>query len=297
MSGREPLQHVRGGLGRGLEAIIPRGRGAVLEVEIERIAPNPSQPRQYFDPDGLEELTASILEHGVLQPVIVSREGAGYTLIAGERRWRAAKAAGLKVIPALVKDASPHDAIVLALVENLQRADLGPLEEAAAYRTLVDEYSLTQEQLAGRVGRSRVAVANRLRLLALPPQAKSLLAKGSITEGHARALLACTDSLQLEALATRVVELGLSVRATEELVRRATRVTAPVLTENGPSVSAATAAEHGEVSALEEDLQRALGTRVQIVRGRRGGRVVVHYYDEDQLGGLVEFLLGQAGSD
>src|SRR5437762_8223332 len=191
-------QH-RGGLGRGLEALIPRGAPGLQEIEIDRIAPNPEQPRQRIDPDALEELAASIRQHGLLQPLVLTRAGGGFTIIAGERRWRAARAAGLAAVPAIVKETSPESILELALVENLQRADLTPLEEANAYQTLLAR-GLTQAQVAERVGRSRVAVANRLRLLALAPTVRQLLVDGSLTEGHARALLGCTDPTMMDSL-------------------------------------------------------------------------------------------------
>jgi ParB family chromosome partitioning protein len=210
----------RGGLGRGLDALIPRTGATVREVEVSHIRPNPAQPRLHFEQAALDELADSIREHGVLQPLIVSRTLEGYTLIAGERRLRAARLAGRSTVPVVVKEAAPEDALTLALVENLQRADLTPVEEAMAYRELVETHHLTQEQVAARVGRSRASVTNRLRLLTLPPHTAGLLAEGAITEGHARALLGCPDSTVLDALADRVVREGLSVRQVEELVRR-----------------------------------------------------------------------------
>ena len=284
------MQHLRGGLGRGLDALIPRGASGIQEIEIQRIAPSPVQPRQQFDQESLEELASSIREHGVLQPVIVAREGVGYTLIAGERRWRAASIAGLTSIPALVKDASPESALELALVENLQRADLTPLEEATAYRELVDTFSLTHDQVASRVGRSRVAVTNRIRLLSLPSRARQLLADGAITEGHARALLGCANPVLMDTIAEQIGDRGLSVRQTEELVRR-TQGPQSAAPEIAQDDSDGRSADAGPLNAIEEDLQRALGTRVQILRSRRGGRLVLHYYDDDQLTGLVELLL------
>ncbi len=285
MSQEGSASHPRGGLGRGLDALIPRPGGAVRDVEVSRIRPNPAQPRQRFEQEALEELAASIKEHGVLQPLIVSRSSDGYTLIAGERRLRAAKLAGRATVPVIVKEASPQDALALALVENLQRADLTPLEEAGAYRELIASHHLTQEQVASKVGRSRAAVTNRLRLLALPPRVAELLAEGVISEGHARALLGCPDPTLLEALAERVARDGLSVRQTEELVRRAQAAAAA----EEPDGKAP--AESFTPSVLEEQLQQALGTRVQIVRSRRGGRLVVHYYDDEQLEGIVETML------
>jgi len=283
------MNQLRGGLGRGLEALIPRGAGGLQEIDIDRIRPNPLQPRQRMDPGALEELASSIRQHGLLEPLLVARAEAGYTLIAGERRWRAARMAGLASVPALVRDASAESTLELALVENLQRADLTPLEEANAYRLLVDEFGLTQEQVAGRVGRSRVSVTNRLRLLSLPPRARELLSEGSITEGHARALLGCPDPSILDGLAARVAERQLSVRETEELVRRAAVPSSEVQVP-GPRGGNA---EPGTRNLVEEELQRVLGTRVQIHRSRRGGRLIVHYYSDDQLAGIIEALLGR----
>lgn len=286
MSRDAPRGHGRGGLGRGLDALIPRPAATVREVDISLIQPNPAQPRQRFDPAALEELAASIREHGVLQPLIVSRNLSGYTLIAGERRLRAARLAGRTTVPVVIKEAAPRDALTLALVENLQRADLTPLEEAAAYRELIETHGLTHEQVSERVARSRVAVTNRLRLLALPPRAAELLAEAAISEGHARALLGCRDTTTLEALAERVAREGLSVRQTEELVRRT----------QGPGDQEPSAAREDPLSrapsVLEEQLQQALGTKVQIVRSRRGGRLIIHFYDDDQLADLVDTMLG-----
>ena len=277
----------RRGLGRGLDALIPRGSGGVQEIELDRIEPNPRQPRQHFGEEALAELAASIREHGILQPIILARAGSRYTLIAGERRWRAARLAQLATVPALIKESSAATSLELALVENVQRADLSPLEEAGAYRALIDEHGLTQEQVASRVGRSRVAVANRLRLLVLPLKAKALLSEGALTEGHARALLGLSDHALLDALAEEVARRQLSVRDTEELVRRAE-------TQRGAeSPSSATSRGRQPPTSLEEDLQRALGTRVQLVQSRRGGKVIIHYYDGDQLDGLLELLLGR----
>ena len=289
------MKDVRGGLGRGLEALIPRGTGGLQEIDVDRIEPNSLQPRQHIDAAALEELASSIQQHGLLEPLLVARAETGYRLIAGERRWRAAKMAGLTSVPALVKEVSPESTLELALVENLQRADLTALEEAGAYRLLIDEFGMTQERVAARVGRSRVAVTNRLRLLGLPPDTKAMLADGRISEGHARALLGCADASMIDGLAARVVDRELSVRETEELVRRLSGGPDPqVLGPRSQTESADTQAESG-TTQLEEELGRALGTRVQIQRSRRGGRVVLHYFNEDQLAGLIEALLGRQG--
>jgi ParB family chromosome partitioning protein len=281
------VSQARGGLGRGLDALIPRGAGGLQEIELDRISPNPEQPRQRIDSAALDELASSIRQHGLLQPLVVTRAGMGYTIVAGERRWRAARAAGLDTVPVIVKETSPEGVLELALVENLQRADLTPLEEAGAYQVLA-ERGLTQDQIATRVGRSRAAVANRLRLLALPPSARELLVEGSLTEGHARALLGCAEPAMIDALARRVVDRELSVRETEELVRRATAPGSDPQSSGAPTPPR----EPGTRDSLEEELQRALGTRVQLMWSRRGGRLIIHFYDDDQLTGLVETLLG-----
>jgi ParB family chromosome partitioning protein len=272
-------------LGRGLDALIPPAAAALREIPIDRISPSPSQPRQRFDAEELGELAASIRQHGVLQPVVVLRDDGNYVLIAGERRWRAARIAGLASVPAVIKDASAAEALELALIENVQRADLSPLEEAAAYRQLIEEHALTQEQVANRVGKSRAAVTNRLRLLSLPPRALALLADRAISEGHARALLGSPDPTTIEYLARQAANRGLSVRQTEELVRRASAGT--------PLRGGRAAGADSGLLQIEEDLQRAMGTRVQILRSRRGGRIVFHFYDDEQFGGLTEALLGR----
>ncbi len=271
----------RGGLGRGLEAIIPtRSAGTaagLVEIDPERISPNPRQPRTTIDEAALSELADSIREHGILQPLIVTRSGSDYTLIAGERRWRAAKLAGLERVPALVKDSSPQQMLELALVENIQRQDLGPLEEAAAYRQLLEEHSLTQEKVAQRVGKSRSAVANSLRLLALPPEAKDALAKGLITEGHARTLLSLPTLEQQLALLASILEGGVTVRKAEEAARR----------------SSSKAPKSLEITELEDRLRDLLRTKVELHRGRRGGRLVIHFYSDEELEGIYQALGGE----
>ena len=283
-----------GGLGRGLDALLPAAAAEpaappaapaaseVVELVLDAIVPNPAQPRVQITPDELAELAQSIGVHGVLQPVIVSRAGEGYELIAGERRWRAARLAGLATIPAVVKEVTERERLELALIENVQRQDLSPLEEAVAYRQLVDEHGLTQEAVAQRVGKSRVAIANALRLLHLAPAVHAALAEGTISAGHARALLGLLDSVAQEAVLARVVAEGLSVRATEELVRR-----------GGVPRPRPTGAPPAEVAALEHALRQALGTKVQLYRSRRGGRIVIHYFSDDELDGLYRRLVGE----
>lgn len=427
-----------GGLGRGLDALFPTrptpaprpesptapapdapaaaappAAGAV-ELPVAAIAPNPMQPRTRIAPDELADLAASLRTHGVLQPLIVTRADAGYLLIAGERRWRAAQLAGLATVPAIVKDATPRERLELALVENVQRQDLTPLEEAGAYRQLISEHGLTQEAVATRVGKSRVAVANALRLLNLAPAVHAALGEGRISAGHARALLGAPDAAAQDALLARVLSEELSVRATEEAVRRGAAAPAVARTDNGaappagaagagaaldafpagasdeppgapaaglpattdadaaafppsstaeglvggplvaagaeamaaaadapgisvgagapaPSpnpagagqvVAASDPAPPGaepsrprarptfppgignarsepvrqvapDVAAVEQELAAALATKVQLFRSRRGGRLVIHYFSDDELQGLYERLTGR----
>src|SRR6202521_2837182 len=208
------------GLGRGLDALIPRATIGLREIPVEAIRPNPWQPRTHFDQRELEELAQSIREHGVLQPVLVSEQPDGsFQLITGERRWRAVQLAGMPTVPAMVKEATPQASLEMALVENIQRRDLNPLEEAHAYRQLLDEHGLTQEHLAQRIGKSRVAVSNLLRLLHLPDEVLQALATGAISEGHARAILMADGDDRRRRLLGRVIERRLSVRDTESLAR------------------------------------------------------------------------------
>lgn len=276
----------QGGLGKGLGALIPSGRPAVQEVAVDDIAPNPQQPRQAMDAAALEELADSVRRYGVLQPLVVAEAGAAsqprYRLIAGERRWLAARSAGLSRVPVVVKEATPQEMLELALVENIQRADLNPLEEAAAYRHLSEDFRLTQEQIAERVGRNRVSVANALRLLQLPEVVKEALAAGRISEGHARALLAFADDGARVAALQLVLAGNLSVRETEELARRAGK-------ERRPRQGGRTAAP--ETRALEQELRAALGTKVQLFRTAKGGKLVIHFYSEEELQALYDRLI------
>lgn len=280
----------RTGLGRGLEALIPGGEppaaAGVSLLPVDAILRNPRQPRQHFDDAELNELAASIAEHGVLQPLIVTT-GAGpgeYILVAGERRLLAARRAGLQHVPALLREASDQQRLELALIENVQRADLSPLETAEAYRQLAGDFGLSHEQIAGRVAKSRAAVTNTLRLLKLPPSLKEALAQGRISEGHARALLALpTPQAQVAALQT-VLGRDLTVRQTEELVRKLSgeRQAAPPRPAPPP-----------EVNDLQTRLQSSLGTRVSLNQRRKGGTIVIHYYSNEELDALVERLTGE----
>ena len=276
------------GLGRGLASLIPQrssGQAGILEIPTARIRPNPHQPRKRFDPDSLATLMTSIKEHGVIQPILVTETIDGYQLVAGERRLRAAQAAGLDRIPAVVRQLADRDQLELALVENLQREDLDPIETADAYRRLIREFGFTQDDLAGRVGRARSTIANTLRLLDLASGIQTAIAEGRISEGHGRALGGLATELQDRVLDS-VLRQELSVRQTEELVRR--------LREPKPDLAAA-AANHPadpDLHRVEEDLRRALGTKVSLARSRRGGRIVIEYYSDEELGRLYERLTG-----
>ena len=294
---RRPTDMPRG-LGRGLSALIPdtpagaeqAPLGSVYEAPIDSITPNPEQPRTAFDDHALEELTASVREHGVIQPLLVTElpvepgvGGPRYQLIAGERRLRAAQAAGLDRVPVTVRESVPREQLVLALIENVQREDLNPLEESRAYKRLVEDYGLTQQQVAERVGRSRAAVTNRLRLLELSPEAQHALVGGAITEGHARALLVLREPAdQLDALA-RVQREELSVRDTERLAKRMA---------DGGRKPARAAAPDPEAEAVVEALRRELGTKVTMRRGSRGrGSLTIHFGGNEELNGVLDRLL------
>ncbi len=296
------------GLGRGLGALIPLAGGSVsglethehhepantiLTVPVGDIVPNPQQPRSSIAVETLDELAASIREHGIIQPLIVMRarptDAAPYQLIAGERRWRAAQLAGLSDVPVLLKEASSEEALELALVENIQRADLNALEEAAAFQALVGEFGLTQAQVAERVGKSRVAVANILRLLRLPETVKKLLAEGVLSEGHARALLGLADDQLCVETASQVVTRQLNVRQTEELVRRLAEAA-----DTQPEVEPAPVDDPDSLHTrrLEDAFRAALGTKVSLNRGRRGGKLIIHFFSEEDLQSIYERIVG-----
>lgn len=285
----------KGGLGRGLDALLPSSGPGFQEVDIDLIVPNPQQPRTYIDPEQLAELAESIREHGILQPLVVSRMlGQGgaptYQLIAGERRLQAARQAGLAKVPVLVKEATPQELLELALVENVQRADLSPLEEAQAYRRLMEEFGLTQEAVAARVGKSRVAVTNSLRLLSLSPEIKASLARGEITEGHARALLGIADEAARHQAWEKVRTDGLSVRETEELVRQ-WRERAERAAEAGERPRRG-AVRDPWIAALEEKLRSVLSTKVQLKKGgRKGGRLTIYFYNDEDMESIIDLLL------
>lgn len=279
------------GLGRGLGALLGNAPVPVSPVEtlqeipIDRITPNPYQPRKHFDADALEELKTSITEFGVLVPIIVRARGDGYELIAGERRWRACAALQRTTIPAIVRGSDDRLTLEVAIIENLQRENLNPLEEAAGFQNLIDEFGFTQDQLASRLGKSRPAVANTLRLLALPDQIKSMLADGRLSGRHGRALLGLPDADRLQ-LAQRAAIEGLTVRALEEL---AAAVGSPQ-----PSKSAAPKTRNLSPDEIdfESRLREKFAAHVALVRGGRGGRIEFRFDNDDELTRLGDLLLG-----
>ena len=281
-----------GGLGRGLASLIPARTAelaAPAEIPLNRIRANPYQPRKRIEQEQLDALADSIREHGVLQPVLVTETIDGYQLIAGERRLRAARLAGLERIPAVVRQLADESQLELALVENIQRADLNALEEAEAYRQLITDFGLSQDDVARRVGRSRSSVANTIRLLDLDPRVQDAIREGTITEGHGRALASLDDPNDQQALLAVVVARGLNVRQAEELARRLKdRPVEPSRTEP------ASAESDPEVERIEGELRTALGTKVNIARSRKGGRIVIEFYDDTDLGRLYERLIGGA---
>lgn len=277
------------GLGKGLGALIPmleeKDEKSVQEIEIDKIRPNDRQPRKNFDEEKIKELASSIKEHGVLQPVILRKISGGYELVAGERRWRAAKLAGIKKIPAVVKDLTDAEVMQIALIENLQREDLTPLEEALAYKKLMEEFGMTQEELATRIGKSRSQIANTVRLLNLEEEIQEMINQGKITAGHARALLSVPDAKERIKLAKRIAEENYSVRETEEMTKvlsvKAGRGAGKKKEEINPALIHVT-----------EQLQKALGTKVKIKGSEKRGKIEIDFYSEDELERIIEIIAG-----
>ncbi len=285
----------RKALGKGLSALIPDAapaedliekgagkvaRGELFTVSVEDIVPNRYQPRKDFDDEKIDELTASVEDKGIIQPLIVRSADDGYELIAGERRLRAAKKAGLERVPVVIKDVSDSEILQLALIENIQREDLNPIEEANAYLRLIEEFEITQENLAGRVGKDRSTIANTLRLLSLPEVVKEDVARGALSSGHARALLSLSDERSILKAREKVASKGMSVRETEALVRRM---------REGGAVKEEREVDHLLLD-LEDELTRTLGTRVKIVSRGAGGKIEIEYYSDQELERLTEIL-------
>ncbi len=275
------------GLGKGLRALIGEpeefARYETTEwrrLDLDEIEPNPLQPRQDFDEHRLEELAQSLRANGLLQPIIVRRAGSKYQIIAGERRWRAAMRADMHSIPAIIKDADDADMLKMALIENIQRQDLNPIEEAAAYRALIEEHGLTQEMLGERLGKDRSTIANTMRLLGLPAEVQAEVSRGTLSMGHARALLSLPDASSQSALCTKIIKEGLSVRQVERMVKASAKTK-----RRAPKVP------DPDIRRLEEDLQRALGTRVRIHGTGKRGKIEIEFYSADALEGILAKLL------
>jgi ParB family chromosome partitioning protein len=282
------------GLGRGLASLIPQRSVSQLpatEIPISRVVRNPRQPRQNVDEGDLAQLVESIRAHGVIQPILVVETLDGYQLVAGERRLRAAQRAGLERIPAVIRQLADREQLELALVENLQREDLNAIEEAHAFRQLIDEFGFSQEDLAARVSRARSTVANTLRLLDLEPETQQAVIDRRITEGHARAVAGLPASVQAQLVET-IAARDLSVRQTEELARRLRDSGQRANTETASAPEQHTLAP--ELERVESDLREALGTKVSLATSRRGGRIIIEWYGEDELGRLYERLTGGA---
>jgi ParB family chromosome partitioning protein len=280
------------GLGRGLEALFAdaqtrdftteeSGGEGVEMLKTDSIKPNSTQPRKNFDEEGMADLTASIKEHGIIQPIIVRPSGAGFEIVAGERRYRAARAAGLKEVPAIVRELSDRDNMLFAIIENMQREDLNPVEEAEGLESMIKGYGLTQEEVSQSVGKSRPYITNSLRLLKLSPEIRKMISAGEISGAHGRTLLACKDEKKRLALAEKTAREDLSVRALEELVKNKAK-----------RKKALPRKKDANVAAVEEELKKALGTKVNIVRRGKRGKIEIEYYSDDELERLIELLEG-----
>ena len=288
----------RKALGKGINALIPdfeigvpepgvsgkQGVTQTRELLIDEISPNRFQPRKYFDDDKLEELVTSIRENGILQPVVVQKSETGYELVAGERRWRASKKAGLKKIPAMIREVSDTKALELAIIENIHRQDLNPIEEAEAYKRLAEDFSLTQEMIAEKVGKSRAAIANILRLLNLSRNIQENLISGKLSMGHARALLGLDNTGQMQAMCQEILKQGLTVRQTESKVNRLKK---PEILKLASSMKK----KNIFIRDLEKELERKLGTKVEVSPKKNGGKLVVSYYSDDDLE-RIQTLIG-----
>jgi ParB family chromosome partitioning protein len=310
------MTQAKRGLGRGLDALLGPGAPAptaataadggetvalssgVRELDIDLIAPNPEQPRTHFEPEKLRELADSIREHGIIQPLVVGREpGGGYRLIAGERRLQAARLAGLQTVPVVFRDAESGHLLELALIENIQRADLNPIEEAQAYRRLTDEYGMTQEEAGRRVGKSRAAVANAMRLLQLEPEIRRSLVAGELSEGHARALLGVPEGRTRLAAWQEVLRRKLSVRDTEAFIRRLLAGNDAAAAEGTAPARQAGAMRAGPLKDIETSLRRALSTRVTVSPEKEGARIVIDCYSREEFEHVVARLLGDREED
>lgn len=273
-------------LGRGLQALIPEydddnSSSNVENISINDIEPNKYQPRKHFNDESLMELSESIKEHGVIQPIIVKKIDYGYQIVAGERRWRAAKLAGLKEIPVIIKDFNEQEIMEIALIENLQREDLNPIDEAKAYKALIDQFKLTQEDISKKVGKSRSAIANSIRLLNLSNEIQEMLIKGKLSIGHAKVILSITDNDKQNYIAKRIVEKNLNVRDTEKLIKQTS------------SKKKKKQYEDEYIKEIEDNFCRFFGTKVKILNGNKRGKIFIEYYGEDDLTRMAELIINK----
>lgn len=280
----------KGGLGRSFGSIINESTllsvestESVLSLRLTEIEPNRNQPRRHFDAEKLEALAESIRQNGVISPIVVTKTATGYEIVAGERRWRASKLAGMTEIPAIVRDYSPQKLTEVALIENIQREDLNPIEEAQAYRALMDDYDLTQEQISERLGKSRSAIANSVRLLSLEPSLQQYVASGRISEGHARCVLSLDGEVLREFLIKRIIEDGLNVRQTERLAKELAKA-------GSPKPKKPTSQTDIQVEMIRKSIEEKLGTKVKISHGTKKGRIEIEYYGNRDLDRLLEVL-------
>lgn len=273
------------GLGKGLGALIPDSeesdKNSIIEIKITDIEANEMQPRKNFNDETLTDLSESIKEHGVVQPIIVRKFGNSYQIIAGERRWRASRMAGKRTIPAIVKECSNLEVMELALIENLQREDLNSIEEAQAYKSLIEEYKMTQEEISKKIGKSRPAIANSLRLLQLPQEIKNMIEEGKVTQGHARALLAIGGEKKQLEMAEKIINQQLNVRQIEKLVKDTKGKKKKVASPNNYQI---------EINQLEERLKAALGTKVTIQHKNNKGKIEIEYYSNEDLDRILDLL-------
>lgn len=287
------------GLGKGLGALLPTieseevtstAKKGVEEIDINQINPNSKQPRRVFDDEKLNELALSIKEHGVVQPIIVRKVGDHYEIVAGERRWRACQLLGLKTIPAVVKEYTDEEVTEIALIENIQRENLNPVEEALAYKQLIEKFKFTQEKVAVKLGKSRPYVTNLLRILNLPQKVLDMMQEGILTLGHGRTLLALSSAKQQEEVAEKILQLSLSVRQTEELVKKLTegKVEKPDSSKTSPKIDPA-------YRQIEDRLRSIFGTKVKISNKGSKGKIEIEYYSEDELNRILDLVIGPDG--
>ncbi|MDQ2086023.1 ParB/RepB/Spo0J family partition protein [Herbivorax sp. ANBcel31] len=275
------------GLGKGLGALISEAnnsdeKNGILELGVNEIEPNNNQPRKSFDEKSLEQLSESIKEHGIVQPIIVKKEDELYRIVAGERRWRAARLLGIKKVPAIVRDFSNKQVMEIALIENIQREDLNPIEEAEAYERLLTDHNMTQEQISNSIGKSRSAIANSLRLLALKESIKNFLVNGQITSGHARALLSIESTEEQESICKEVIDNDMNVRETEKLIKN--------IKNKNKQKKVEKKQDNYEFERVEENLQNILGTKVKIVNKNKKGKIMIEYYSNEELDRLIELI-------